>query len=112
MSTDRRDFIGLVVRSKTGGRFEVCLEDDERDDCSCNDEAFDAFGFHGLDSVDVSETSGSGSENEVENPKAFIFVTFDSLIVTENGNSIGKTVPINVNETGAEESDRSVNAFE
>jgi hypothetical protein len=54
----------------------------------------------------------SGSENEVENPKALVFVAFDSLIVTEDSHTIGKTVPINVNETGAEEGDCCVNAFE
>jgi hypothetical protein len=109
---DRRDFIGLMVRSEAEGRLQVCLNEDKSDDCSCNDEAFDAFGFHGLDSVDVSETSGSGSENEVENPKAFVFVAFDALVISEYGDTIGKGVPIHVNETGTEESDCSVNAFE
>jgi hypothetical protein len=34
-------FIGLMVRSETGGRFEVSLKEDESDDCSCNDDAFE-----------------------------------------------------------------------
>jgi hypothetical protein len=63
----------------------------------------------GLDSVDVAETSGSGSENEIQNPKSGVFVAFDALVISEYGDTIGKTVPIHVHETGAEESDRSVN---
>jgi hypothetical protein len=64
----------------------------------------------GLNSVDVAKTSGSGSKNEIKNPKAFVFVAFDSLIVAKNCDSIGKRVVVNVNETGAQESDCSVNA--
>jgi hypothetical protein len=67
--------------------------------------------FMGL-SGDVAETSGSGSENEVENPKAFVFVAFDALIITKDCDSIGETVPINVHETGAEKFDCSVNVGE
>jgi hypothetical protein len=37
----RWTFIGLMVRSETGGRFEVSLKEDESDDCSCNDDAFE-----------------------------------------------------------------------
>jgi hypothetical protein len=29
-------------------RFKISLDEDERDDCSCNYDAFDAFGFHGI----------------------------------------------------------------
>jgi hypothetical protein len=88
------------------------LDEDESDDCSCNDEAFDAFGFHGLDSVDVAKASRGGGENEVQNPKAFVFVAFDSLVISEDSDAIGKGVPIHVNETGTEEGDCCVNAFE
>ena len=66
----------------------------------------------GLNSVDVTETSGSGSENEIENPKAFVFVAFDSLVVAKDGDAIGERVVVNVNETGAKEGDCSVNAGE
>jgi hypothetical protein len=85
------------------------LDEDESDDCSCNDEAFDAFGFHGLDSVDVSETSGGGGENEVENPKSGVFVAFDALVISKDSDSIGERVVVNVNETGTEEGDCCVN---
>lgn len=53
----------------------------------------------------IIETTGSGSEHKVENPKAFVFVAFDSLVVTKNCDSIGESVVINVDETGAEEGD-------
>jgi len=49
----------------------------------------------------IVKASGSGSENEIQNPKAFVFVAFDSLIVAKNGDSIRKRVVVNVNETGA-----------
>jgi len=68
--------------------------------------------FMGLNSVGVDETGGSGSENEIKNPKARVFVAFDSLVITKNCDSIGERVPIYVHETGAEEGDCSVNAFE
>ena len=57
--------------------------------------------FIGLNSVGVDETGGSGSENEIKNPKARVFVAFDSLVVAKNGDSIRKRVVVNVNETGA-----------
>ena len=53
----------------------------------------------------VGKTSGSGSENQIQNPQAFVFVAFDSLIVAEYGDSVGERVPINVGETGENESD-------
>jgi len=68
--------------------------------------------FIGSNSVGVTETSGSGSENEIKNPKARVFVAFDSLVVAKNGDSIGERVVVNVNETGAQESDCIVNAGE
>jgi hypothetical protein len=68
--------------------------------------------FMALDSVDVTKTSGSGSENEVENPKSGVLVTFDSLVISEDSDTIGERVPIHVNETGTEEGDCCVNAFE
>jgi hypothetical protein len=68
--------------------------------------------FMGLDSVGVAKASRGGGENEVQNPKAFVFVAFDSLVISEDSDSIGETVPINVHETGAEKFDCGVNAFE
>ena len=49
----------------------------------------------------ISKTSGGGGENEVENPKASVFVAFDSLVVAKDSHTIGKCVVVNVNETGA-----------
>ncbi len=66
----------------------------------------------GLDSVDVTKTSGSGSENEIKNPKARVFVAFDSLVIAKNCDSIGERVVVNVNETGAQKADCSVNVGE
>jgi hypothetical protein len=68
--------------------------------------------FMGLDSVGVAKASRGGGENEVQNPKAFVFVAFDSLVISEDSDSIGKAVPIHVHETGTEEGDCCVNAFE
>jgi hypothetical protein len=57
----------------------------------------------------ISKTSGNGGENQIQNPKAFIFVAFDTLIVAKDRDSIRETVVIYVNETGAKEGDCSVN---
>lgn len=53
----------------------------------------------------IGKTSGSGSEYQIENPKAFVLVTFDSLVVAEYGDSVGESVVVNVNETGTKEGD-------
>ena len=57
----------------------------------------------------ISKTSRSRSENQIQNPKAFVFVTFDSLIVAEYGDVRGERIPIHVNESGAKEGYCSVN---
>ena len=56
--------------------------------------------FMGLNSVDVTETGGSGSENEIKNPKASVFVAFDALVIAKDGDAIGERVVVNVNESG------------
>ena len=58
------------------------------------------WSFIGLNSVGVDKTGGSGSENEIQNPKAFVFVAFDSLVVAKDGDAIGERVVVNVNESG------------
>lgn len=57
----------------------------------------------------IIETSGGGGEHKVKNPKAFVLVAFDTLIITENGDVRGERIPIHVDETGAQENDCSVN---
>ena len=57
----------------------------------------------------VSKASRSRSENEIQNPKAFVFVALNALVVAEYGDVRGERVPIHVNESGAEKGDCSVN---
>ena len=57
----------------------------------------------------VGKTSRSRSKNQIQNPKAFVLIALDALIVAKNGDSIGECVPINVNESGTEERNCSVN---
>jgi len=57
----------------------------------------------------VGKTNGSRSENQIQNPKAFVFIAFDSLIVAKDCHSVGERVPIHVHESGAKEGDCGVN---
>ena len=57
----------------------------------------------------ISKTSRSRSENQIQNPKASLFVALDALVITEYGDVRGERVPINVNESGTEEGYCSVN---
>ena len=60
----------------------------------------------------VGKANGSRSENEIQNPKAFVFVALNALIVSKYGDAVGKRVPINVNETGAKEGDCGFNGID
>ncbi len=51
----------------------------------------------------------SDGENQMENPKALIFVAFDALVVAEYCDAVGESVVVNVNEMGTEKSDCCVN---
>ena len=63
--------------------------------------------FMGLNSVGVDERNGS--ENQIQNPKAFVLIAFDTLVIAKNRDAVGKRIPINVGESGTKERNCSVN---
>lgn len=69
---------------------------------------FKVMRFMGL----ISKTGRSRSENQIQNPKAFILIAFDALVIAKNCHSVGERVPINVHESGAKEGDCGVDGID
>ena len=63
----------------------------------------------GLNSVGVDESGLR--DDQIQNPMSLVTVAFDSLVVTENGDTATDTVVIHVDVVSAKETDGSINCL-